>query len=104
MASEEAKRQVALDKLANEAGDTRWVLNFEDQNTVSTKNAIQIEEWGFATLDHQAARGKHFKGRKHEDNPEPAPEVIGRKSFGKFNRVVEVCLFSQSGQKYTNDE
>lgn len=104
MASEEAKRQVALEKLANDAGDTRWVLNFEDQNTASTKNAIRIEEWGFATLDHQAAKTKHSKGRKHEENPEPAPEVIGRKSFGKFNRVVEVCLHLHFNQQSANNE
>ena len=91
MATEEAKRQIALEKLANEAGDTRWVLNFEDQSSAS-KRSIQIEEMGFASLDHQTARRAHYKARKHEEDPEPAPGLVGRRSFGKFNRVIEVCL------------
>ena len=55
LAAEEAKRQIALERQAADAGDTRWVLTFKpDPKTphIQSKAAIRVVETGFATIDH----------------------------------------------------
>jgi hypothetical protein len=53
LASEEAKRQAALEKQAAEAGDTRWVLSFEDQKLLAAASplALRVVQAGFANID-----------------------------------------------------
>ncbi len=85
MATEEAKRQAALDKAAEEAGDTRWVLNFEDK-TAKKEGGLRIEQMSFAGID-RAPRVVRTAEREEVDEP----VVVGRRSFGKFNRKLEVC-------------
>jgi len=92
IASEEAKRQIALDKQAAEAGDTRWVLNFEQDSKRSNgkqKNALQIVQTGFASIDRGSVGS--FKSYD-EDIATDQPVMVGRKSFGKFNRVLEAFI------------
>jgi len=87
IASEEAKRQAALDKQAAEAGDTRWVLSFEDPKSlpVSPATVLRVIPAGFAHLDAPISEVKHI-----DDSEDDKPAMVGRKSFGKFNRVIEV--------------
>lgn len=95
LAAEEAKRQAALEKQAADAGDTRWILNFkEDLKSFSTqtKKSFRIVEAGFASIDHSLA-GRH-SAKYDEDSDLEAPVMIGRRSYGKFNRAIEVCLSS----------
>lgn len=84
MAEEEAKRQAALDRAAQEAGDTRWVLNFEDKDAQEKKTGgLRVQMASFATLDRGAARIEL-------DVEEDKPVAGGRRSFGKFNKKLEV--------------
>jgi hypothetical protein len=87
VAEEEAKRQAALERAAAEAGDTRWVLSFEDQKaSASPSLALRVVQTGYANLDAPSI----FRPEE-EDMEEDKPVMIGRRSFGKFNKVLEVC-------------
>ena len=87
LASEEAKRQAALEKQAAEAGDTRWVLSFEDQKHVADSSplTLRIIQAGFANIDSSSS-----EIRIAEDDLEDKPVMVGRRSFGKFNKTLEV--------------
>jgi hypothetical protein len=89
LANEEAKRQAALEKQAAEAGDTRWVLSFEDQrhSTVAPRLALRVVQTGFAALDASPSQTRHT-----DDDIEEIPAMVGRRSFGRFNKILEVCF------------
>jgi len=88
LADEEAKRQAALERQAAEAGDTRWVLSFEDQKKASASSALalRVVQTGYANLDSLPP----LQVRSMEEEPEDKPIVVGRRSYGKFNKVLEV--------------
>jgi hypothetical protein len=90
MASEEAKREAALERAAVEAGDTRWVLSFEDQKQIQAAPALALRavQTGFAHLDSATSRIQYM-----DEEEEDKPAMVGRRSFGKFNRVLEVCPY-----------
>jgi hypothetical protein len=103
---EEAKRQLALEKQAAEAGDTRWVLSFEDQNhsTVSPGLTLRVVQTGFATLDTSPSQTRHM-----DDDIEDVPVMVGRRSFGRFNKILEVCFMEmirdlQCADRYRNNK
>jgi hypothetical protein len=86
---EEAIRQVALERQATEAGDTRWVLHFEDEKLPLHSNGgtLQIVQTGFANLDSLLPSQVLTT---NEEDAQDKPLLVGRRSFGKFNRVLEV--------------
>lgn len=88
---EEAKRQAALDRQGAEAGDTRWVLSFEDQkgSIAAPRLAIRVVQAGYAHLDVPQINGRSIE----EESGEEKPAMVGRRSFGKFNKVLEVCCY-----------
>lgn len=88
LAGEEAKRQAALERQATEADDTRWVLSFEDQPHSATPPALalRVVQTGFAHLDASPSQARFTN-----DNSEDRPVEVGRRSFGRFNKVLEVC-------------
>jgi hypothetical protein len=91
LAVEEAKRQIALERQAAEAGDTRWVLNFKEDTKTShfqNKAALRIVETCFAAIDH--ALPEQITTTCSEDLVSDRPLIVGRRSFGKFNRALEV--------------
>lgn len=49
--AEEAKRQAALDKAAQHAGETKWVLSFKDPLEGKRQDAMNVRQAGFAELD-----------------------------------------------------
>lgn len=88
LAAEEAKRQAALERQAAEAGDTRWILNFKsDGKGPTSKNSatstLHVVPAGYATIDKVSLTSNY------EDFTD-RPAIVGRRSFGKFNRIVEV--------------
>jgi hypothetical protein len=91
LADEEAKRQAALERQAAEAGDTRWVLSFEDQKQVAASPALalRVVQTGYANLDSLSP----LQILSMEEEPEDKPVVVGRRSYGRFNKVLEVGLF-----------
>ncbi|KAF2021276.1 hypothetical protein BU24DRAFT_446329 [Aaosphaeria arxii CBS 175.79] len=48
---EEKKRQEAVDRAAEKAGETKWVLSFKDPNEASRKPAMNVVQAGFAVID-----------------------------------------------------
>ena len=88
LVEEEAKRQAVLERQAAEAGDTRWVLSFEDQKSMSNGATLplRIVQAGYANLDGSPTS----KIISTDDDFEDKPVMIGRRSFGKFNRAIEV--------------
>lgn len=94
IASEEAKRQAALEKQANDAGDTRWVLSFEEQeraaNGARKEKPLRVVQIGWGAIDSNRDQVKYEEESEEEEEERPA--MVGRRSFGKFNKVVEVCL------------
>ncbi|KAI9830045.1 MAG: hypothetical protein M1819_005875 [Sarea resinae] len=104
--AEEAKRTAALDRQAAEAGETRWVLSFLDQNTNpngeerSLRKPLTIVNAGFAGIDSAELEEP---GRETAQVAVESPALaasVGRRSFGKFNRKVE----QQQQQQATSDD
>lgn len=93
MEIEEAKRQAALDRAAAEAGETRWVLNFDQVHNVeqTLKTPIKVIQAGFATIDHDRTPAT-VRNENSGDGELLRPALAGRKSFGKFNRTIEVGI------------
>ncbi|TVY75603.1 hypothetical protein LSUE1_G008011 [Lachnellula suecica] len=87
LADEEAKRQAVLERQAAEAGDTRWVLSFEDQKQVAASSALalRVVQTGYANLDSIAP----LQIQAMEEGAEDKPAMVGRRSYGKFNRGLE---------------
>ena len=84
--AEDAKRQAALERAAAESGDTRWVLSFEDERATASMSALRVVQTGYANLDVPSSI------RPIEvDIEEDKPVMVGRRSFGKFNKKLEVC-------------
>ncbi|KAK0122008.1 hypothetical protein ONS95_010273 [Cadophora gregata] len=102
LASEEAKRQSALEKQAAEAGDTRWVLSFEDQqhSAPSPTLALRVIQTGFANLDTSPSQF-----RITDDESDDHTSMVGRRSFGRFNKVLEKQQdISMEDSSETDDE
>lgn len=83
----ERKRQQALDKQATDAGDSKWYLDLPEDTHV---NGFKVVNAGYTLLD--SPRDGLDDG---EDEVEATPDVptrtlSGRKSFGNFNKVIEV--------------
>ncbi|KAH8805628.1 hypothetical protein F5884DRAFT_678654 [Xylogone sp. PMI_703] len=95
VAEEEAKRQLALDRQAAELGDTRWVLSFADEKSLAPSHTtLRVVQTGFSDLD----RSPVYKPKVVEEETawEDRPAKVGRRSFGKFNKVLEVKRKSDS--------
>lgn len=73
---EEGKREKAIARLAEEAGETKWVLSIADGRPGEGKTGLRVATAGYSDIDQEAWR----------------PAVVGRWSFGKFNRDLEVSL------------
>ncbi|TAQ87722.1 hypothetical protein B7494_g3941 [Chlorociboria aeruginascens] len=92
---EETKRQLALEKQGLEAGDTRWVLSFEGSGEDRKEGrSLRVVQTGWANLDTDTGLGQGWKverdeGEEDEEGDGNKPAVVGRRSFGKFNRVLE---------------
>ncbi|RAL59570.1 hypothetical protein DID88_006563 [Monilinia fructigena] len=90
--TEEAKKQAALDRAAAEAGDTRWVLSFEGRKHLNTPtNTLRVVQTGFANLDLPNPTKVERVGDDDDDDDftDEKPFMVGRRSFGKFNKVLE---------------
>lgn len=88
LAAEEAKRSEAIERQAAEAGETKWVLSFRDEGGAITGHAagtMRVVTNGYTDIDRAAETDMH-------DEEPWRPLVVGRRSFGKFNRALEVSL------------
>lgn len=89
--AEEAKRQAALDKQATDAGDTRWVLSYEDQekSALVANGGLRIIQAGYANLDILTPQPVKLMD---DDDFADRPAMVGRRSFAKFNKALEVGI------------
>ncbi|KAI9723059.1 MAG: hypothetical protein M1812_001508 [Candelaria pacifica] len=90
VAAEEAVRSAAIEKQAAEAGETRWVFSFQDGGGNGVENRrLKIVEDGFAGID--SGRGIEIASMEDEEDEGQGwrEKVVGRRSFGRFNRALE---------------
>lgn len=98
LAAEELKRQQAIDRQAAEAGESRWVLSYQDHKPKNAQPPIEIVTAGYGAID-----GFSQQQRQATDiqNTPTRPDIRGRRSFGKFNRAVEVSRCASATSKVT---
>ncbi|KAI9695414.1 MAG: hypothetical protein M1836_006466 [Candelina mexicana] len=90
VAAEEAVRSAAIERQAAEAGETRWVLSFLDGESNGVGHGrLKIVNDGYAGIDS----GRGVEDAYIEDGVEEErwreEKVVGRRSFGRFNRALE---------------
>lgn len=85
LAVEEEKSIAVLDKLATASGDTRWVLEYKEHAQPTSASVLQVTQIGFAGLDE----GLSTTSPK-ADEPSEVSIMSGRRSFGRFNKSLEV--------------
>jgi hypothetical protein len=88
LAEEEAMRQEALDRQGNAAGETKWVLSFKEGDKLGRKSQpLRVVEASYAMID-SSPETLNVSGENNE--PWRQGNVAGRRSFGRFNRQLEV--------------
>lgn len=93
LAAEEAKRIEALERAGADAGETKWYLSYRQQKAKGEETPLRIVYARSGALDSpSAARMSAEEDDEGSEDEAPAvrPDIIGRRSFGKFNRKVEV--------------
>lgn len=88
-AQEDAKREAVLGKLAEEAGDTKWVL----ATPSIARPSLNIVNAGYGIIDSSRATPLDADVDLEQDEEEQRldrPQLTGRKSYGKFNKQLEV--------------
>jgi hypothetical protein len=63
LAAEEKKRQEALDKAAQHAGETKWVLSYTDPLAGKRQESLQVTQAGFAELDEDDSDDEEVEAR-----------------------------------------
>ena len=85
---EQLEREKVIERLAEEAGETKWVLSTVDENTGEVWRSLRVAITGYSDID--------------QDKSDSATQ--GRQSFGKFNRELEVgsveVLYLQATEQY----
>lgn len=76
LTEEEEKKQKAIDRLAEEAGETKWVLSTVNGEEGNDIGGLRVAKAGYSDNEQEAWR----------------PAVVGRRSFGNFNRDLEASF------------
>lgn len=103
LAAEEAKREEALERQAAEAGETKWFLSFRPEERdggvgalsngdKNGRGALRVMSAGYSGLDRYDVSTDQDEG-----DFRPAA-VVGRRSFGRFNRALEVSRTRNCGR------
>ena len=71
---EDEKRRKAIEKMAEDAGETNWVLSTVNGDEERCEEGLRVARATYSVTDQEAWR----------------PAMVGRRSFGKFNQVLEV--------------
>lgn len=79
--AEEAKRQAALDRAAQHAGETKWVLSFQDPLEGKRQDAMKVRHAGYAEIDAEDS------SEEEEEESKPV-----RMQFGGGVKKAEVCV------------
>ena len=70
-------------------GESKWYLSVKEPVSTSGKSSLHIVSAGYSTLDGAATSVTRSSEEEEADGPTTAP-ISGRRSFGKFNRKIEV--------------
>lgn len=87
-AAEEQKRTEAVEREGVQRGETKWYLSFKEPPRTTPQTPLRIVSAGFSTLD--ASDAAKNKSSDEDENVDEVPQETGRRSFGKFNRAIEV--------------
>lgn len=85
-AAEEAKKNAFIERAAAEAGETKWVLSVTNDKPTTAAPVLRIVEAGYGAIDS----GAPIPESDDEEDEEQSAGMAGRRSFGKFNKAVEV--------------
>ena len=80
--AEQAKRSEALERIAAERGETKWMLSYMNEGNADTGAGFRVTKAGYGDIDADENSGPDGTGKWGPN---------GRKSFGKFNKEIEVC-------------
>ena len=96
LAAEEQKRNEALEREGARRGETKWYLSIQEPALPAVKpTALRVVSAGFAALDAESAVQPGLLSEDEDATGSRRPQMSGRRSFGKFNRKLEVrytCL------------
>jgi len=73
----------------SDRGETKWYLSVQQPAAPAQESPLQIVSAGYSTLDAAVSARERSDGGDEVERARPS--VQGRRSFGKFNKVVEVC-------------
>lgn len=91
VAAEEQKRIDALEREAADRGEVKWYLSFHEPSRANIQSPLRVVSAGFSTLDRADDAKRSFDDEEDDDEaPQPKATAQGRRSFGRFNRAVEV--------------
>ena len=76
LTEEEEKRQKAIERLAEEAGETKWVLSTVNGEEGNDIGGLRVAKAGYSDIEQEAWK----------------PAVVGRRSFGNLNRDLEASF------------
>ena len=79
LAAEESKRTEALDRQAAGLGETKWVLSYHEKRHRNNGMGVHVTSVGYAGIYGEVE--EPWRG-----------QVVGRRSFGRFNRALEVRI------------
>lgn len=88
LAAEVQRRAEALEREAADRGETKWYLSFTEQPKPVQESPLRIVSAGFSTLD--SAQSALDKSSDEDSETHITPAAKGRRSFGRFNRSLEV--------------
>lgn len=78
--AEEAKRTAAIERIAAEAGETKWVLSITDTGQANTTDKkLQFLTTGYSDIDQ-------------DNQTAERQSSIGRRRFGHFSDALEVIF------------
>ncbi|KAL8829550.1 MAG: hypothetical protein Q9191_001954 [Dirinaria sp. TL-2023a] len=78
--AEEAKHSEALERIAAERGETKWILSCVDEGKGDRRPGFRVTKAGYGDIDADENAGPERRGKWG---------VNGRRSFGKFNKELE---------------
>ena len=88
LAAEEQRRTEAVEREAADRGETKWYLSFKEPQAPAQESPLRIVSAGYSTLD--AAVHSTDRSSEEDVDLDVPQQVKGRRSFGRFNRSLEV--------------
>jgi len=102
IAADELKRQQIIDRAGAEAGETKWVLSVKQTQPRNEETPIRVAMAGYGQIDSGvSSRSIDDMSEDEDENAQQQllrvrPGLEGRRSFGKFNKTIEVCIHNRS--------